>query len=132
MTERMLKLLTLALDSAAHKGEMETAAIMFVRELKKENIAATDLRIGKINPFQGYNWKQSTGYTPPPPKPKAKPRPKAPPPKPWTFPFGKHKDQPLKDVDLSYLVWALANITQFDQATKDILQAEITRRATAA
>ena len=85
---REIKLLTLALDRGASDGEINNAAKMFVRSLRKRGVTVADL-IEQEQP--DYNMLPS--YMD------------------MRMEFGKHKGKLLVDVPGEYLVWVLSNCT---------------------
>ncbi|PYK64936.1 MAG: hypothetical protein DME50_10945 [Verrucomicrobia bacterium] len=88
------KLLALALDPAARGNEIVTAAEKLIRSLRERGISATEL-------FRGSQLKPKPAAIDP-----ALERAYA-----TVMPFGKHKGKRLRDIPVSYLVWAESNCT---------------------
>lgn len=92
-TEFEQKLLTLALDSAAEKGEIDNSAVMLLRSLRTRGVKPADLIAGLQN-----------GSGPP-----IYSRPDF---GICKFPWGKHKGELFRDISPSYLLWAIDWITE--------------------
>jgi hypothetical protein len=99
---KAIKMLALALDPAAHEGEIESAAIKFVR-FCRERRYMLEAFFGKALP----NSDRAT----------------------MMFEFGKYKGWPLDEIPTQYLEWAIDNITRLAPAFRERLQEEIKRRA---
>lgn len=105
------KLLALALNPSAEEGEWQNAAVMCVRQLRKDGVKPEDIRIGKQtsgNPLLdalfgvgGVSFtrteRQRRAYTPSPPPPPTK--------FPSKMPFGKYKGYLVTDLPMEYLNW---------------------------
>jgi hypothetical protein len=86
---KAVKILTLALDSAAHDGEWRNAAVMFVSILRTEGTQAAELLAPSPRP--------TPQWTPPPYSNPYEVR----------MPFGLHKGKRLSSVPADYLRWLL-------------------------
>lgn len=100
MTEKCIKLLRLALDKAAHEGEIDNAAVMFVR--------ACRARGETVESITGPN---NAGGV-----------------RVWRFTFGKHKGCALEEIDTDYLEWALETLERISPSFRRAIHAEIVRR----
>jgi len=88
-----MKLLRLALDKGAYEGEAETAAVMFVRKLRERGVRADEL-------FGDASSTAVTEYGN------------------VKMTFGKYKNEMLKDIPISYLVWAFNNCVNMNAALR--------------
>ena len=88
-----MKLLRLALDKGAYEGESDTAAVMFVRKLRERGVRADEL-------FGNASSTAVTEYGN------------------VKMTFGKYKNEMLKDIPISYLVWAFNNCVNMNAALR--------------
>lgn len=107
LPEKAVKLLRLALDGAAHQGEWESAARMFVALLRKSGCTAETLT---ANPTKN--------------------RPPQPP--PWSssvmqMPFGKYKGALISEVPEDYLRWLVT--CDLKPLLKSAVEKELIRRS---
>ena len=92
LTDIEMKLLRLALDKGAYDGEAANAAVMLVRKLRERGATADGL-------FGGASYSSSkaiTNYGD------------------TKMTFGKYRDEMIKDIPISYLVWAVNNCSNMD------------------
>lgn len=114
--EKALKILALALDSAAHDGEWKNAAVMFIASLRKAGYAA-DIMTAQGAPAR-----------PPYAPPKYKPT------NPWwktdsttRIHFGMHRGKLLSEIPTDYLLW-LIDLRDINKNLWDKVSAELRRR----
>lgn len=81
LTDMEIKLLRLALDKGAYEGEADNAAIMFVRKLRERGAKADELFDNASAAVTKYGNTKMT--------------------------FGKYRNQQIKNIPISYLVWAV-------------------------
>ena len=98
LSDQCVKILRLALDEAAQPGEADAAAVKFIRCLRKDGIRPEDL----FTPNTTHRG--------------------------LTFGFGKHKGQPLDQVESSYITWALKTVERLTPAFRRELENELRRR----
>jgi hypothetical protein len=98
---KVVKMLALALDPAAHEGEIESAAIKFVRFCRERQYT--------LEAFFGKALPSSDRAT-------------------TVFEFGKYKGWPLDEIPTQYIEWAIDNMTRLAPAFRERLQREILRR----
>ena len=105
MTTHLETLLRLALDQAAHEGQINSAAIAFIRTAREQGetvetlLAADKPAHQPIIPTSGS-----------------------------VFPFGKFKGVPLADVDAGYIEWALSNMDKLSPGLRRALEDELEGR----
>jgi len=95
LTDIEMKLLRLALDKGAYEGEADNAAIMLIRKLRERNVKADQL-FEQSQSIQSS--KCSNGNE--------------------KMTFGKYRNEMIKNIPISYLVWVLNNCTNIDANLK--------------
>ena len=104
-TDLEQKLIALALDNSAARGEIDNSAVMLLRSLRARGVTAGEL----IRHLGNGNGNGSSG-------PPIYSRPDY---GTCVFPWGKHKGEMFMDIKPSYLLWALDWIAETeDKATK--------------
>ena len=83
LNDTEIKLLRLALDKGAATGEIDNAAVMFVRKLRERGISADDF-INQMSEENNIVQCRRTKMT-----------------------FGKYEGEMLADIPLDYLIWVL-------------------------
>ena len=96
-TEIECKLIALALDKAAHPGEIDNSAVMLLRSLRNRGVTSEELIGGLGNGRSGPPIYSRPDFGT------------------CVFPWGKHKGEQLKDISPSYLLWALDWIFETDE-----------------
>ena len=94
-----MKLLSLALNAGAQKGEIETAAVKVIYSLRKRGITVADM--GKVSTGGGGARSNSAGDK-----------------VDWgdtVMNFGKHKGQKISSLDPTYLMWILDWINEEEE-----------------
>jgi len=95
LTEIEMKLLRLALDRGAYEGEADNAAVMLIRKLRQRNVTADEL-LGQ--PQSSQSKYDGNGNE--------------------KMPFGKYRDEMIKNIPIDYLMWVLYNCTNIDAHLK--------------
>ncbi len=109
ITPQQRQLLLMALDPAAAPGEQAAAERLFFRSLRKayrDGYAfLTDLEevsnaagAGPTGTHQSHRYGTVT------------------------MPFGKHKGRPLSEIEATYLLWVLDNVTTLDRALRRAIE----------
>jgi hypothetical protein len=92
LSELQSKLIRLALDPAAHQGEIQNCAIKLIESWRREGKRLEDLfgdHAQEVQKAQAY-WAPDFGLC--------------------TMKFGKHKDKEFKDIPPSYFHWLLPEL----------------------
>jgi len=110
ITDKQLKILSLAVNGAAMEGEWHSAAVAFVRSIRQSGATLEAL----TKPTR------SDQRPPTPPAPAAWSSP------PGSMPFGKHKGKSMAKIPSDYLEWLLT--CDLKPALARTVRAEMARR----
>ena len=109
LTPLQRQLLLTAMDPAAAPGEQAAAEGLFFRSLRKAYrdgyALLTDLAEVSNAPGSGLTGATTSNRY-----------------GSVTMPFGKHKGRPLSEIDATYLLWVLDNVTTLDRALRRAIE----------